>query len=58
MEDEARKVRAAYFRQWRRRNPDKVQAINARYWARRAEKLRQQADQQIAENKERSEQSE
>ncbi len=28
-----------YARQWRRKNPEKVRAINRRYWERRAAKL-------------------
>lgn len=30
--------RAAYQREWRKNNPDKVKAINDRYWLNRAKK--------------------
>jgi len=40
MNDEKMKAyRAEYYRAWRKKNPDKVRDINARYWERRAEKL-------------------
>ncbi len=39
IEEQARATRAAYFREWRRKNPDKVRANNKRYWERRAQKL-------------------
>ena len=34
----ARAARAAYMRNWRAANRDKVRAINQSYWARRAAK--------------------
>ncbi len=34
-----REARREYFREWRRKNPDKVRAANQRYWERRAAKL-------------------
>ena len=34
----AKEEKARYQREWRAKNRDKVRAINARYWARRAEK--------------------
>lgn len=33
--EEARKAYAEYHRQWRAKNPDKVRAINARYYAKK-----------------------
>lgn len=36
MDEKARKTRAAYYRAWRRRNPEKVKAINERYWSKKA----------------------
>ena len=39
MDDEARKAQREYMREWRRKNPEKVRAINKRYWERRAAKL-------------------
>jgi uncharacterized short protein YbdD (DUF466 family) len=34
----ARKERAEYARRWRKNNPDKVKAIQDRYWRNRAAK--------------------
>ena len=33
----AKEARRAYKRAWTRKNPDKVKAAQARYWARKAE---------------------
>lgn len=38
MPEAARKARAEYMREWRRKNPDLVKQQRERYWARRAEK--------------------
>ena len=32
----AKETRNAYFREWRAKNKDKVQAINKRYWENKA----------------------
>ena len=32
----AKAERAKYAREWRRKNPEKVRAINARYWNKKA----------------------
>jgi hypothetical protein len=34
---EAKKVRAEYYKEWRKKNPDKVRANQDRYWQRKAE---------------------
>lgn len=34
----AKEARAAYQREWRKKNPERVREINERYWMRRAEK--------------------
>lgn len=34
--DEARKARNAYYREWRKKNPDKVRATQMRYWEKKA----------------------
>lgn len=39
IDEQARAARSAYYREWRRRNPDKVREINRKYWQRRAERL-------------------
>lgn len=41
LNEQARAARAAYFCEWRRRNPDKVRENNRRYWERRAAKKAQ-----------------
>lgn len=41
---EARQQRAAYMRQWRKRNPDKDKAAKERYWEKRAKQV--QAEEQ------------
>ena len=37
-ENGARAARNAYRREWARRNPEKVRAMQQRYWQRRAER--------------------
>lgn len=39
LDKQARIARAEYYREWRRRNPDKVRENNRRYWQKRAERL-------------------
>lgn len=34
--EKAREERNKYFREWRRKNKDKVKAINKRYWLKKA----------------------
>ncbi len=44
MQDKARQERNSYQRQWRARNKERVKAINARYWAKRArQKIEEEA---------------
>lgn len=43
MTEEAKEARRAYYRAWNKRNKDKVQERQARYWARRAEREKEQA---------------
>ena len=40
MTEEARKARNEYQRKWRRNNPEKFQAQIARYWQRKADKMK------------------
>jgi hypothetical protein len=35
LSDQARAIRAEYYREWRKRNPQKQQEYIARYWERR-----------------------
>lgn len=45
---DARKLRNEYYRDWRKKNPEKVAAANRRYWERKvaeaAEKSRSESD--------------
>ncbi len=43
MDEKAKRSRAAYYRAWRRKNPEKVRAINERYWIKKA-KLAEEAE--------------
>ncbi len=36
LSEEARQEKNQYFREWRRRNPDKVKEAQRRYWERKA----------------------
>lgn len=38
IEDKAKKLEAEYHRNWRAKNPEKVKAINKRYWINKAKK--------------------
>ena len=46
--DPAREEYNRYQREWRARNKDKVRAIKKRYWARRAQKRREDAENEQA----------
>ena len=39
LDEQARAARAEYFREWRRKNPDKVRENNRKYWQRRAARM-------------------
>lgn len=36
MTKEANDIRKAYYREWRKKNPDKVRESNRRYWEKKA----------------------
>lgn len=40
MTEDALKTRSEYYREWRKKNPDKVRASQERYWIRKAEQIR------------------
>ena len=42
MNDEARKLRNAYAREWRSKNKDKVKAHQEKYWKNKAKKLKEE----------------
>ena len=44
LEQLALEERRAYFREWRKKNPDKVRENNRRYWLKRAEKLKKERE--------------
>ena len=35
-------ARRAYLREWKKAHPDKIREYNARYWAKRAERIAQE----------------
>ena len=39
MEAVVAEARREYFREWRRKNPDRIRAINKRYWEKQALKM-------------------
>lgn len=47
--DEAREAQRAYFREWRKKNPDKIREKNRRYWEKKAEKAKQEEQQDDTE---------
>lgn len=49
MTDAAKAKRAEYMREWRARNPEKVQEANRRYWQRKADKEQGEEWQQQSE---------
>ena len=40
MDKQAKEARRAYYKEWRRRNPDKVRENNLRYWRKKAEEAK------------------
>lgn len=38
--DAAREIKNKYLREWRKKNPDKVKAANARYWEKKAAEMK------------------
>lgn len=44
MTTDAKKARAKYLREWRRKNPEKQKEYDARKWERKAEKLKEERE--------------
>lgn len=44
MNDEARKLRNAYAREWRSKNKDKVKSHQEKYWKNKAKKLKEEGE--------------
>lgn len=42
--DAAKMAQREYARQWRRKNPDRVRAINRRYWEKKAAQMKEADD--------------
>ena len=42
MTDAAKRARAEYAKEWRKKNPDKQREINRRYWEKKAEQAAEQ----------------
>lgn len=42
MENTAKKICNDYYRHWRANNKDRIREYNARYWAKRAERMAQE----------------
>ncbi len=49
MTEQAKQARREYKRQWNRRNKDKVQQAQARYWEKKAQAAQDQQQEQQAE---------
>ena len=50
MTPDAKKARAKYMREWRRKNPDKIKEYDAKKWERKAERIK--AEREAAANAE------
>lgn len=51
MQKSARDARNDYYRQWRANNKNRIREYNARYWAKRAERMAQeQAARKVVQN--------
>ncbi len=44
LEKEARRLKAKYHKNWRRKNPEKVNEITKRYWLKKAQKLKEETN--------------
>ena len=49
MTEEAREAHNRYVRDWNRKNPEKVKAINERYWEKKAQREAEKAAAEDAE---------
>lgn len=44
LSEEARKARNAYYRAWRKKNPEKSRQHQERYWKKKAKEMQEQAE--------------
>lgn len=50
MKDNARELKNAYLREWRKKNKDKVKEHNRRYWEKKASQLEGETDGRLHQN--------
>lgn len=41
MDEEVRKAKAAYHREWRKKNPEKAKAIIERFWLKKVQEIKE-----------------
>ena len=46
LSEEARKARNEYYREWRKKNPEKVKQAQEKYWKKKAKEMQEQAEQE------------
>ncbi|NLD33159.1 MAG: hypothetical protein GX662_13040 [Trichococcus flocculiformis] len=46
LSEEARKARNEYYREWRKKNPEKVKQAQENYWKKKAKEMQKQKEMQ------------
>ena len=46
LSQEANEARNAYYREWRKKNKEKVKQYNEKYWKKKANEMQEQAEQE------------
>lgn len=49
LSQEAREARNAYYRAWRKKNPEKVKQANEKYWKKKAKEMQAEAEAESGE---------
>ena len=49
LSEEARKARNEYYREWRKKNPEKVKQAQERYWKKKAKEMQAEAEAESGE---------
>ena len=44
LSQEAKEARNAYYREWRKKNPEKMKRYQEKYWKKKAQKMQEQAE--------------
>ena len=44
LSQEAKEARNAYYREWRKKNPEKMKRYQENYWKKKAQKMQEQAE--------------